>query len=63
MAEQLLYTAEKSLKDHGDKVPAETKTEIEGKMSALKEVREKMTRRRLIVRLKNYQRPYKRLVK
>ncbi|HMO77799.1 MAG TPA: molecular chaperone DnaK [Candidatus Paceibacterota bacterium] len=41
MAEQLLYTAEKSLKDHGDKVPAETKTEIEGKMSALKEVREK----------------------
>lgn len=41
MAEQLLYTAEKSLKDHGDKVPAETKTEIEGKMSALREVREK----------------------
>lgn len=41
MAEQLLYTAEKSLKDHGDKVPVETKTEIEGKMAALKEVREK----------------------
>lgn len=41
MAEQLIYTAEKSLKDHGDKIPADTKTEIEGKMSALKEVREK----------------------
>jgi len=40
-AEQLLYTAEKSLKEHGDKVPAETKTEIEEKMSTLKEVREK----------------------
>lgn len=40
-AEQLIYTAEKSLKDHGDKIPSETKTEIEGKMSALKEVREK----------------------
>ncbi len=41
MAEQLIYTAEKSLKDHGEKVPAETKTEIEGKVSALKEAREK----------------------
>jgi molecular chaperone DnaK len=41
MAEQLIYTAEKSLKDHGDKIPADTKTEIEGKMSTLKEVREK----------------------
>ena len=49
-AEQLIYTAEKSLKDHGDKIPADTKTEIEGKMNALrgskdgdeKEVTEKM---------------------
>lgn len=49
-AEQLIYTAEKSLKDHGDKIPADTKTEIEGKMNALrgakdgdeKEVIEKM---------------------
>jgi molecular chaperone DnaK len=41
MAEQLIYTAEKSLKDHGDKVPADTKTEIESKITALKEVREK----------------------
>lgn len=50
-AEQLIYTAEKSLKDHGDKVPAETKTEIEGKINSLrgskegtdKEAIEKMT--------------------
>jgi molecular chaperone DnaK len=41
VAEQLIYTAEKSLKDHGDKIPAETKTEIEEKISSLKEVREK----------------------
>ena len=37
MAEQLLYTAEKSLKEHGEKIPAETKTEIEGKVAALRE--------------------------
>lgn len=41
MAEQLLYTAEKSLRDHGDKVPAETRTEIETKIKELKEVKEK----------------------
>jgi len=41
VAEQLIYTAEKSLKDHGDQIPAETKTEIEGKVTELKAVREK----------------------
>ncbi len=40
-AEQLIYTAEKSLKDHGDKVPAETKTEIENKIKELKEAKDK----------------------
>jgi molecular chaperone DnaK len=40
-AEQLLYTAEKSLKEHGDKIPAETKTEIEGKVTELKSALEK----------------------
>jgi molecular chaperone DnaK len=40
-AEQLLYTAEKSLKEHGEKIPAETKTEIEGKMTELKSSLEK----------------------
>ncbi len=40
-AEQLIYTAEKSLKDHGDKVPAETRSEIEAKISDLKSAKEK----------------------
>lgn len=40
-AEQLLYTGQKSLKEHGDKVPNETKTEIETKIAELKSVMEK----------------------
>jgi len=40
-AEQLLYTAEKSLKEYGEKIPTEIKSDIEGKISALKEVRDK----------------------
>lgn len=40
MADNLLFTSEKSLKDAGDKVPAELKTEIEDKMKALKDVLE-----------------------
>ncbi len=41
MAEQLIYTAEKAVKEHGDKVPEETKTEIQSKITALKEVKDK----------------------
>lgn len=37
-ADALIFTAEKSLKDGGDKIPAEIKTEVEGKIAALKEV-------------------------
>lgn len=40
-AEQMVHYAEKSLKDAGDKVPAETKTEIEEKVAAVKEVKDK----------------------
>ncbi|MDQ5950910.1 MAG: molecular chaperone DnaK [Patescibacteria group bacterium] len=40
-AEQLIYTAEKALKEHGGKIPVETKTEIETKMSELKSTMEK----------------------
>lgn len=36
LAEQLIYTAEKSLKDAGDKVPADLKKNIEEKIAALK---------------------------
>ncbi len=37
-ADSLIYQAEKALKDGGDKVPADVKTEVEEKIKALKEV-------------------------
>jgi len=37
-ADTLVYQAEKSLKDAGDKVPADVKTEVEEKIKALKEI-------------------------
>ncbi len=37
-ADSLIYQSEKALKDAGDKVPAEVKTEVEEKIKALKEV-------------------------
>ena len=40
LAEQMVYTAEKALKDHEAEVPAEVKTDIEDKIKALREVRE-----------------------
>ncbi|MDP2663890.1 MAG: Hsp70 family protein, partial [bacterium] len=36
----LVYQAEKSLKDAGDKVPSEVKTEVEEKMKALKDIQQ-----------------------
>jgi molecular chaperone DnaK len=39
LADQTIYTAEKSLRDHGDKVPAEVKTSVEDKIKALQEVK------------------------
>jgi len=39
-ADTLVYTAEKSLKDAGDKVPADIKTEVEEKITAVKEAKE-----------------------
>jgi molecular chaperone DnaK len=40
MAEQLLYTAERSLADHGDKVSEEVKKGVQGKIDALKKYKE-----------------------
>jgi len=37
-AENTIYVAEKSLKDGGDKVPADVKEEVEGKINELKEI-------------------------
>ena len=39
-ADMMLFTAEKSLKDAGDKVPAEVKTAVEEKMAELKTAKE-----------------------
>jgi molecular chaperone DnaK len=37
-ADALIFTAEKSLKDAGDKVPTDVKTEVESKIKALKDI-------------------------
>lgn len=39
-AEQLIYTAEKALKDHAEQVPAETKGDIEEKITNLRKVKD-----------------------
>lgn len=41
LADQLIYTAEKSLKDHADKITDEIKTGIEGKVTELRAVKDK----------------------
>ena len=41
LADQLIYTAEKSVKEHGDKVPADIKTDVEDKIKTLREVKDK----------------------
>lgn len=40
-AEQMIYTAEKVLKDHEKDIPEETKKDIEGKVQAVKDVKDK----------------------
>lgn len=40
LAEQLVYTAEKSLKDAGDKAPADVKVDVEAKIADLKKVKD-----------------------
>lgn len=41
LAEQMVYTAEKSLKDHGDKISTEIKSEVEDKIKSLNETKTK----------------------
>lgn len=41
LADQSIYTAEKALRDHADKVPADLKQSIESKITGLKEVKDK----------------------
>lgn len=52
-AEHLVYTSEKSLKDGGDKVPAEIKTEVEGKIKDLKDSLEKGTKEEIDRKMKD----------
>ncbi|MCB9819063.1 Hsp70 family protein, partial [Candidatus Nomurabacteria bacterium] len=40
-ADQTVYTAEKSLRDYAEKVPAELKTSIEAKIKEVQEVKDK----------------------
>lgn len=40
LADQMIYTAEKSLRDHGDKIDNDTKSAIEEKVTALKTVKD-----------------------
>ncbi|HVU06207.1 MAG TPA: molecular chaperone DnaK [Candidatus Paceibacterota bacterium] len=40
IAEQMIYTAEKSLKDAGDKVPADIRGDVEAKVADLKKVKD-----------------------
>ncbi len=41
LAEQMVYTAEKALKDHEKDIPAEVKTDIEDKIKVVRETKEK----------------------
>ncbi|MBI1984797.1 MAG: molecular chaperone DnaK [Candidatus Wildermuthbacteria bacterium] len=43
LADNLIYTTEKTLKDNGDKISADTKREVEEKLSALKKAKEQDT--------------------
>ncbi len=43
IAEQLVYTSEKALKDAGDKVPADVKTSVEAKVAELKTAKDATT--------------------
>ena len=40
IAEQMIYTAEKALKDNGDKIAAEVKSDVEAKIADVKKARE-----------------------
>ena len=40
IAESMIYTAEKALKDNGDKIPVEIKTDVEGKIADVKAVKD-----------------------
>ena len=52
-ADNMIYVAEKSLKDAGDKVPKDVKEEVEKKIKSLKEILDKGTSEELEVKTKD----------
>lgn len=52
-ADSLIFTAEKTVKDAGDKAPAELKTDVEGKTKALKDILESGTKEDLEAKSKD----------
>jgi molecular chaperone DnaK len=54
-ADSLIYQAEKALSDAKDKVPAEVKTEVEGKIKALKDILESGSKEDLEAKSKELQ--------
>ena len=52
-ADSLIFTAEKTIKDAGDKAPAELKTEVEDKVKALKDILESGTKEDLEAKSKD----------
>ncbi len=52
-ADALIFTAEKALKDAGDKVPGDVKTEVEDKVKALKDILETGTKEDLEAKSKD----------
>ncbi len=52
-ADSLIFTSEKALKDGGDKVPAEVKTEVEDKIKKLKEILDTGSKEELETRSKD----------
>ncbi len=52
-ADSLIFTAEKALKDNGDKIPADVKTEVEAKIKALKDILETGTKEDLEAKSKD----------
>ena len=52
-ADNMIYVAEKSLKDAGDKAPADVKKEVEEKMKALKDILDSGTKEDLEAKTKD----------
>ena len=55
-ADSLIYSTEKTLQEHGERIPAEVKSDVEQKLAALREVREGEDAERITSALNDLQR-------